>query len=60
MDSFRLALVFPYAVYIVEAVGARIFSLRHQQFLICKPTETGIGSEFVDLTESYADTPLQG
>ena len=50
----------PLCVYFAEAMGARIFGLPHQQFLICKPTETGTGFEFVDLTESYPDTTLQG
>lgn len=52
--------MFPFAVYFAEAVGARIFGLPHQQFLICKPMETGTGFEVVDLTESYSDTTLQG
>ena len=59
-DRFEPTLVFPFAVYFAEAVGARIFGLPHQQFLICKPTETRTGFEFVDLTESYPDTTLQG
>ena len=57
---FEPTLVFPFAVYFAEAVGARIFGLPHLQFLICKPPETGTGFEFRDLTESYLDTNLQG
>ncbi|HTQ19161.1 class I SAM-dependent methyltransferase [Mycobacterium sp.] len=57
---FEPTLVFPFAIYFAEAVGARIFGLPHLQFLICKPTETAAGFEFVDLTESYPDTALQG
>jgi hypothetical protein len=57
---YEPTLVFPFAVHFAEAMGARIFGLPHQQFLICKPTETGTGFEFVDLTESYPDTTLQG
>lgn len=59
-DRFEPTLVFPFAVYFAEAVGARIFALPHLQYLICKPTETETGFEFVDLTESYPDTALQG
>jgi Methyltransferase domain len=59
-DRFEPTLVFPFAVYFAEAMGARIFGLPHQQFLICKPTETGTAFEFVDLTESYPDTTLHG
>jgi hypothetical protein len=59
-DRFEPTLVFPFAVYFAEAMGARIFGLPHQQFLICKPTEIGTGFEFVDLTESYPDTTLYG
>ena len=58
-DRFEPTLVFPFVVYFAEAVGARIFGLPHLQFLICKPTQTATGFEFVDLTESYADTTLQ-
>lgn len=58
-DRFEPTLVFPYAVYFAEAVGARIYALPHQQYLIRKPSgETGF--EFVDLTDSYPDTTLQG
>ena len=57
---FEPTLVFPFAVYFGEAVGARIFGLPHLQFLICKPTETETSFEFVDLSESYPDTTLQG
>lgn len=55
-DRFEPTLVFPFAVYFAEAVGARIFALPHQQYLICKEP----GYEFVDLTDSYPDTTLQG
>lgn len=58
-DRFEPTMVFPFAVYFAEAVGARIFGLPHQQFLICKPTEEPTGFEFVDVTESYPDTTLQ-
>lgn len=59
-DRFEPTLVFPFAVHFAEAVGARIFGLPHQQFLICKPAEARTGFEFVDLTASYPDTTLQG
>jgi hypothetical protein len=57
--DFEPTLVFPFAVYFAEAVGARIYGLPHQQFLISKPAETGTGFEFVDLTGDYPDTTLQ-
>nr|CRL67494.1 hypothetical protein CPGR_00623 [Mycolicibacterium komanii] len=58
-DRFEPSLVFPFAVYFAEAVGARIFGLPHLQFLICKPTRDTGRFEFVDLTGSYSDTALQ-
>lgn len=59
-DRFEPTMVFPYAVYFAEAVGARIFGLQHLQFLICKPTATESGFQFVDITDSYSDVTLQG
>lgn len=55
-DRFEPTLVFPYAVYFAEAMGARIYALPHQQYLICKQST---GFEFIDLTDSYPDTTLQ-
>jgi hypothetical protein len=59
-DRFEPTMVFPYAVYFAEAMGARIYGLPHLQYLICKPLDTETGFEFVDLTDSYSDATLQG
>lgn len=56
---FEPTLVFPFAVYFAEAVGARIYGLPYQQFLIWKPTDDQTGFEFVDFTGSYPDTTLR-
>jgi hypothetical protein len=54
---FEPTLVFPFAIYFAEAVGARIFALPYSQFLIEK---TDIESfSFVDLTNSYGDVSLR-
>jgi len=55
--SFEPTLVFPYAVYFAEAVGARIYSLPHSQFCLQK-TEPADFS-FVDLTRQYGNVGLQ-
>jgi hypothetical protein len=55
--SFEPTLVFPFAVYFAEAVGATIYSLRHSQFCLQK-TEMRKFS-FVDLTQQYGDASLQ-
>lgn len=58
---FEPTMIYPFAVYFAEAVGARVFGLPHQQFLIGKLTdaEPASGHEFVDLTGSYPDTSLR-
>jgi hypothetical protein len=49
--SFEPTLVFPFAVYFAEAVGARIYALPYSQFCLQK---TGGGKfAFVDLTGHY-------
>jgi len=54
---FEPTLVFPFAIYFAEAVGARIYALPYSQFLIEK---TDIESfSFVDLTGSYGDLSLR-
>jgi hypothetical protein len=53
---FEPTLVFPFAVYFAEAVGARIYGLPHSQFLIDKSDPKAF--EFVDLTGNYPDTSL--
>lgn len=55
--TFEPTLVFPYAVYFAEAVGARLYGLPHNQFLLEKG---GAGEfEFVDLTGVYGETDLR-
>ncbi len=54
--SFEPTLVFPFAVYFAEAVGATIYSLPHSQFCLQK-TEKKFA--FVDLTRQYQNTALQ-
>jgi predicted O-methyltransferase YrrM len=56
--DFEPTLVFPYAVYFAEAVGARIYGLPYRQFLIEKQPESGFA--FVDLTGKYGDLGLRG
>jgi hypothetical protein len=55
--EFEPTLVFPFAVYFAEAVGARIFSLPYSQFLM----EKGDGSsfEFIDLMGYFKDDGLR-
>jgi len=55
--SFEPTLVFPFAVYFAEAVGATIYSLPHSQFCLHKTASERFS--FVDLTGYYSDTSLQ-
>ncbi len=55
--AFEPTLVFPFAVYFAEAVGATIFSLPHSQFCVQKTAERCFS--FVDLTGEYGDTTLR-
>lgn len=55
--TFEPTLVFPFAVYFAEAVGARIFALPHSQFLLEKDESKPF--EFIDLTGSYDDVGLR-
>jgi hypothetical protein len=55
--AFEPTLVFPFAVYFAEAVGATIFSLPHSQFCLQKTAERSFS--FVDLTGEYGDTTLR-
>ena len=54
---FEPTLVFPFAVYFAEAVGATIYALPHSQFCLQK----GDGGQFafVDLTGKYDDLGLR-
>jgi hypothetical protein len=55
--NFEPTLVFPFAVYFAEAVGARIYSLPYGQFLMEKRDSKSFS--FVDLTGHYGDTSLR-
>ncbi len=55
-EKFEPTLVFPYAVYFAEAVGAPIHALGHNQFLIQK---SNTGFSFTDLTGRYGDVNLR-
>ena len=51
--DYEPTLVFPFAVYFAEAVGARIHGLPFGQFLIEKPLSSDDGYEFKDHARSY-------
>lgn len=55
---YEPTLVFPFAVHFAEAVGARIYGLPHNQYLIEKHAVRQF--EFVDLTGKYAGRDLLG
>lgn len=55
--NFEPTLVFPFAVYFAEAVGANIYALPYSQFLIEKSEEKSFS--FVDLTGGYNDVGLK-
>jgi len=54
---FEPTLVFPFAVYFAEAVGARIYALPNSQFLMEKDNVHSFS--FVDLTGNYGDVGLR-
>jgi hypothetical protein len=54
---FEPTLVFPFAVYFAEAVGAQIYALPNSQSLIEKNKDQA--SAFIDLTGDYVDTSLR-
>jgi hypothetical protein len=54
--KFEPTLVFPFAVYFAEAVGARIYSLPNSQFLIEK--DDCASFEFIDLMGYFGDAGL--
>jgi hypothetical protein len=54
--QYEPTLVFPFAVYFAEAVGARIYGLSHGQFLLEKRPEQGF--EFVDIERKYRKRDL--
>jgi hypothetical protein len=55
--AFEPTLVFPFAVHFAEGVGAPIYALPHNQFLIVKDADAGFS--FTDLTGRYGDVSLQ-
>lgn len=55
--TFEPTLVFPFAVHFAEAVGARIYALPYNQFLIEKNSDQTFA--FIDLTNSYGDASLR-
>jgi Methyltransferase domain len=55
--SFEPTLVFPFAVYFAEAVGATIYALPYSQF--CLHKTSGTQFSFVDLTGKYNDLGLR-
>jgi hypothetical protein len=56
-SNFEPTLVFPFAVYFAEAVGATIFALPFSQFCLQKPSSPQFA--FVDLTAHYDDLSLR-
>jgi len=55
--NFEPTLVFPFAVYFAEAVGAPLYALPNDQYLIEKDAVQE--SAFIDLTGLYEDTSLR-
>jgi hypothetical protein len=55
--SFEPTLVFPFAVYFAEAVGATVYALPRSQFVIQKTDGTRFA--FVDLAGEYVDIGLR-
>jgi hypothetical protein len=55
--SFEPTLVFPFAVYFAEAVGATIYALPYSQF--CLHKGDGAQFAFIDLTGDYDDVDLR-
>lgn len=55
--DFEPTLVFPFAVYFAEAVGATIYALPYSQFCLQKSADAQFS--FVDLTGQYDDVGLR-
>lgn len=55
--NFEPSLVFPFAVYFAEAVGATIYALPHIQFCLQKTAEPVF--RFVDLTGQYSELGIR-
>lgn len=58
--EYEPTLVFPYAVYFAEAVGATLYALPMNQFLLHKPAAGARNFAFVDMTGRYGDLSLLG
>ncbi|MBL8658706.1 MAG: class I SAM-dependent methyltransferase [Rhodospirillales bacterium] len=56
--AFEPTLVFPFSVYFAEAIGARIYGLPYNQFLMVKSAVKEF--KFVDLTGRFSDVGLKG
>jgi hypothetical protein len=55
--QFEPTLVFPFAVYFAEAVGARIYALPYAQFILQRPERAEFA--FVDFTGQYGNLGLR-
>lgn len=55
--EYEPTLVFPFAVYFAEAVGATIYALPHSQFCLHNSGESNFS--FIDLTGEYKDLGLR-
>lgn len=53
---YEPSLVFPYTIYFAEAVGATVYALAHNQFLVHK---VEAGFRFVDLVGAYGNQQLK-
>jgi len=58
--KFEPTLVFPFATHFAEAVGAELFALRHEQFLMRKAPPGGRRFSFTDLAGGHQDRSLLG
>ena len=57
--DFEPTFVFPFAVYFAEAVGARLYALGSNQFLLQKPTARSTeAGDFVDLAGKHPDVTV--
>jgi predicted O-methyltransferase YrrM len=57
-DNFEPSLVCPFAAYFAESQEAPIVILRHSQFAIVKPPESGRYFRVIDTTNSYGPRSL--
>lgn len=57
-EAFEPTMIFPFATYFAEAVGAPLVILPYNQFAIVKPTQLGNQFAITGLTEAYRDPSL--